>query len=778
MKPKYLFVSLIVIGLALVMASCAGTQGPAGPAGPAGRTGPAGPAGPAGSDALVAGEVPLETCTTCHKDSGANHQDAYNEMYQDGVITVSGLTYAFTAPNTHTVTFTMAKEGAPFMATQADSLAIYFAPWDGEAFQFDPALERVNLKGKITCDAAAKCTSVLTADDEIYKTNFRSVDGLVVLYGRDETIKRLPARVDQNKYPFAALLETGAGVDYVSAANNDGCELCHTDPYLKHGYIYGQVDLDPATDFYTCKACHLDNGEGGHFEWQLLVDNPELAAQFLADETVLTDAMKEQYAYTTSVMNDVHMSHAMEFPYPQSMATCNTCHAGKLDMVLADEKFTIDTCKSCHPMTGAVKVEGEETIFDTTTLALKTIIPEGIHGSMDWETTDCTSCHKVDGTAPAFNAIHTGYDKAIYTADGVRISDVVKVTIDEATVADNKVTFKFSAVEETDLEGIDVANIVPTVMVGLYGWDTKDFIVGAHERLIDDNGDGKINGDDSRTLEFTVGEEHPRGTTVSAEGGVWEVTADFSTWADLVADGTVKRIEMAVMPELVVDDVTLALDAPSRTFDLSANDFADGYYKPIVDVEKCQTCHDALATNYHSADRGGSVVVCRMCHITKAGGSHLEMQSRSIDSYAHAIHSFQVFDLGNVNFANPVEALEVEHHINFPYPTHGVTNCESCHIKGMYEAPDQGKSLPGILSASSDNDTLVRDIAGVPAMITGPATRACGGCHRAALINEDAAGGLMVFSKHIQQGGYMIEAGEDPQGTLRTVIDQVMELFK
>ena len=48
---------------------------------------------------------------------------------------------------------------------------------------------------------------------------------------------------------------------------------------------------------------------------------------------------------------------------------------------------------------------------------------------------------------------------------------------------------------------IDVANITPTVMVGLYGWDTKDFIVGPHERLTDDNGDGKIDSDDQRTLE-------------------------------------------------------------------------------------------------------------------------------------------------------------------------------------------------------------------------------------------------------------------------------------
>ncbi len=33
-------------------------------------------------------------------------------------------------------------------------------------------------------------------------------------------------------------------------------------------------------------------------------------------------------------------------------------------------------------------------------------------------------------------------------------------------------------------------------MVGLYGYDTKDFIIGAHERLADDNADGVIDNKD------------------------------------------------------------------------------------------------------------------------------------------------------------------------------------------------------------------------------------------------------------------------------------------
>jgi OmcA/MtrC family decaheme c-type cytochrome len=727
--------------------------------------------------------IPPETCTICHPDAGAKHQASYDELYQDGVILVSDLAYSFTAPDTHIVTFEMTKNGAPFDATEADSLGIYFVPFDGEAFQFDPAMERLSLKGDLTYDGEGIATSTLTSSEEAYAEDFSEVDGLVVLYGTDEVVGRLPARIRQAKYPFAALLETGGGVDYVSAANDAGCVKCHTDPYLKHGYIYAQVDGDAETDFYTCKACHVDNGEGGHFEWQLLVDDPELAAAVIAGEEELTPEQEEQYAYFTSLMNDVHMSHAMEFPYPQSMASCVTCHEGKLDQALADENFTVETCKSCHPVTGAVKTDesGEETIFDTTGLALATIVPESIHGSLDLATADCTMCHSADGGASTFSEIHTGYDKIIYTADGERYSDAISVTIDSADFDGEMLNVQFSAVEDPDLDGVDATEITPTIMVGLYGWDTKDYIIGPHERLFDDNEDGEISraSGDLRALEAEVGVEHPRVTTVSAEGGSWEVEADLTAWTDLIEDGTVRRVEIAVMPVLVDEEGnTLALDAPSRTFDLTTNEFDDEFYAAIVNVEDgCESCHDALATNYHSPDRGGNIVVCRLCHITKSGGSHLEMQSRSIDSYAHAIHAFQAFDIGDIDFNEPVEALHYEHHIEFPYPTHGVTDCASCHTEGTNDVPDQTKSLPGLLSASDTVETWDRSIPDIPEYVTGPASRACGGCHRADLINEDAVGELIPFNYHTKQGGYLIEAGEDDVETLLGVIDEIMALF-
>ncbi len=719
--------------------------------------------------AVAAANIQPETCVTCHSGAGDNHQAFYDSLYQDGVIQISDLAYAYTAPDTTVVTFQATKNGAPFNAGKATSLNIYFAPYADGSFAFDPALERLSLKGDMTYDGAGGNTSTLASADV---PDLTGETGVIIVFGADEQLGSLPARIRQVKYPFAALLQMGDGVDYVSPANNDGCTKCHTDPYLKHGYIYAQVDGDPATDFVTCKACHLDNGEGGHFEWQLLVDDPALAAQFLAGEVELTPEQQEQYAYRTTLMNDVHMSHAMEFPYPQSMANCVTCHAGKLDTTLADENFTIETCKSCHPMNGSEEA-------GTAELALVNIIPADSHDKVDINVDECTECHEVGMKAPGLSEIHTGYDSVIFAAPDQKFSDVISVTINSANLDGSMLTIGFSAAASEPLEGLDPASITPTVMVGLYGWDTKDFIIGPHERLVDDNGDGVLDNKDSRNLEFTVGEENPRFTVGMADGGTWEVTADMSTWADLIADGTVKRVEIAVMPELYnADGVQLALNAPSRTFDLATNSFVDDFYSPIAKVaDGCNNCHEALATTFHSPDRGGNIVVCRMCHITKSGGSHLELQSRSIDSYVHAIHSFQAFDIGDIDFADPVQAMHYQHHVEFPYPTHG-PNCESCHVEGTYNVPSQLASLPGILSATDTINGWDRAIPDLPSVVTGPGARACGGCHRAELINEDNAGELIPLLVHMENGGYSVEAGEQPLDTLDAVIQQIMGFFQ
>ncbi|MGB6410165.1 MAG: hypothetical protein WBF16_03075, partial [Candidatus Deferrimicrobiaceae bacterium] len=613
MKKLLVFMGIIALIMPLMFLGCSD--------GSDGSTGAAGPPGPPGESA----SVQVESCVICHNGinirSGDRHQELYDELYQDNVVVVTNIAYAFdNVANTDTVTFNMTKDGLPFDCTEANvspnALSIYFAQFNpaDNTFLKPSTEERLSLKGTVT-SVGGLCTSVNPSLDNV---DLSTQNGLFVVYGRDEALtadQESPelrfTRVAANKFPFAGVLETATftPAPYVSPANNDGCEKCHTVPFLKHGYIYGQVDGDPATDFYTCKACHLDDGEGGHFEWQLVVDDPPLWAAYDAgDGTPLTPAQEAQYAYTTSLMNDVHMSHAMEFPYPQSMSNCVVCHEDKLGVILTEANFVVETCKSCHAVTGAPAGTEPTAFYDKKAPALATILPPSVGAHSPPFATACNVCHSVAGGAPLFDTIHTGYDVTIYAdAAGTKYSDVFVVTIDNASFVDNTsiLTFGFSATGAAN--GLTATDIAPTVLVGLYGWDTKDYYIGPHERDFDDNGDGSVTSADQRNLEYVVGRtNHPRFTTVSSGGGSWVVTADLSAWADNVATGVVRQVEIAVMPRLenpALDNAVVALDAPSRTFKLGTNAFIADYFSganAIVRVDTgCNNCHDALADTFH-----------------------------------------------------------------------------------------------------------------------------------------------------------------------------------
>ncbi len=706
---------------------------------------------------------PPESCAICHSGAGVKKHQAIYDDYTDTSslkLTINSITSIPEGNGFNGImTFTIIKDGAPYIDSDGlpslEQKRFYAVTYDSTTRMFD------NSKSFSNPVALGNGQYYVTATGMTYDLN--KTNGLAYAYIADGLLDtESGGHVSMFNDVSNAGLAFGDVTTYESVANVSGCEKCHGKPYMKHGYRAPEVQ--GLSDFSSCKTCHYDTRKGGHEDWQILVNDPARFAEIHAGAD-LTAEEEAQYAYTANLMNDVHMAHAMEFPYPQSMANCATCHEGKLDMILTDNNYQLQTCKSCHPIDGP-----EEGTDPHRAPALATIMP---HDIPDYE---CNTCHADGWYAPVFSEIHTGYDKEIYAdAIGTKYSEIFTASVDSVSLSENILTIKFSATKNAEITTLSAADIVPTVMVGLYGYDTKDFIVAAHGRDADRN----------RLLEYAVDgvTENPRFTTVSAEGGSWEVTADLSMWADMIADGTIKRAEISVMPALKnADDETVALNAPSRTFDLMANDFDDDFYSDIVDVEAgCNACHDALATTFHSGNRGGNIKVCRTCHVTLNGGSHLEMQSRSIDSYVHAIHSFQAFDIGDVNFLDPVEAVHYDLHVEHVFPNFTIKNCKACHVEGAFEVPDQSKSLPGLLSASDKVETWDRNIGDVPAYVTGPASRACGACHRAHYINEDQAGKLVSFNQHTKQGGYLVEDGTDDMSIgdlLMTVIDYIMALFK
>jgi OmcA/MtrC family decaheme c-type cytochrome len=763
-----LVIAVLAIGITYTSESPPGLTGPEGPqgvAGSAGADGAVGPAGPAGESYTQVAEP--ESCIICHDGEGGEHQAIYDE-YSDASTLELTIDRVSTVGTTSTMKFTIKKDGVAYIDVDGlpslEQKRFYAVTYDSATSMFD------NSKSYSNPVALGGGQYSVTATDITYSPE--DTNAQVYAYIADGLLDTEPAgHVHLYADVASAGVAYGDAATYESPANVEGCENCHGTPYMKHGYRNPIVE--GLSDFASCKSCHYDTRNGGHEDWQILVNDPVRYAEIHAGDD-LTEAEEAQYAYTANIMNDVHMAHSMEFPYPQSISNCATCHEDKLDVVLTDDNFKIETCKSCHPVTGASALDptdedGEDMLYDTTEVALKTILPP-IHDGMDLDTVDCASCHSAGGIAPVFSEIHTGYDKTIYAdAIGTKYSEVFTASVDSASLSGNSLTIEFSAVKNADVTSLEAEDIVPTVLVGLYGYDTKDFIVAAHGRDEDRN----------RLLEFPVdGEtENPRFTVVSADGGSWEITADLAMWADQIADGVIKRAEISVLVALRdADDEMVALNAPSRTFDLVANDFDDDFYDDIVNVEEgCNTCHDALATTFHSPNRGGNIKVCRTCHVTTSRGSHLELQSRSIDSYVHAIHSFQAFDIGDVDFENDVMATKYELHVEHTLPMFTIKNCEACHYEGTYEVPDQSKSLPGALSGTDSVDD--RNIGDYPIQITGPAARACGACHRADAINEDDANKLAALFQHWKTNGYLIAEVDDYGDELGVVIDEIMAYF-
>jgi len=766
---RFLFIFSLIASVAL-LGGCGsdgkdGAAGPTGPTGATGATGPQGPEGPAGPpgeglDPLAF--VEPESCSICHADVGeGGHQAIYDE-YSDAsklalkIVDIKSVAAA--GAFNVTMTVSIMKNGLPFIDTDGlpalNQKRFYVQGYDSATGTYPGAMNKA--LGNPVAVAGQPGVYQVTATGVSFAPENSNAEGYAyVAQGPLET-EGMTLYADVSN----AGISFGDADEYESVANVEGCELCHGSPYMKHGYRAAAVENLPT--FAACKTCHYDDRNGNHQDWQQMVDDP--VAWGNGD-----NAKIPAYAYTANVMNDTHMSHAMEFPYPMSMSNCNTCHEGKLDKVTDDDFFVAETCKSCHP----VKSTPTQYVQSKRAPAMEDIWAEkGVDGFHNMNL-DCSGCHKAGGNT-ALSEIHTGYDSKIYAANGDRYSELYTAEITSLSMADGKVDIRFTG--STDLM------TAPGVLVSFYGYDTKQFIVSSHSRDADRN----------RLGEFTIGDTSPYFTEeADSVQGNWHVTLDTNAYSEdlgiqeKIANGIIRRLEVSIRPTVEVDDVTLATNGVSKTLDMTSNAIDDNYFKganAVVDVEGCNKCHDALATTFHSADRGGDITLCKHCHVPGNGGSHLEMASREIASYVHAIHSFQAFDPGDINFADPVEAKRYALHIEHTFPNFTIKNCESCHLEGVFDVPDQAESMPAILSAADINDagpngedTWMRNIGAVPSYVVGPASKACGGCHRADIINEDLAGELAAFNQHTKAGGYL-EVDDD--GVYDAIVAKIMGLFE
>jgi len=689
-----------------------------------------------------------------------------------------------------TLDFSITHNGAPYidavgLAPSVDAVSFYTVTYDSGTGEFSKTPTGEYFPSLNSPAPASNGDGTYTIQKNNMSIDLAALAGGAII-GRisdgeldieaKQSSKRIKMYADQSTDAFTV----GDIGTYQSTANVEACEACHGAPYRKHGHY--DATIAGAPDFLYCKACHTDDRSGGHEDWQYMVDDPLGWATGVA--------ATGDYAYQAVLMNDVHMSHAMEFPYPQSMANCATCHDGKLAQVTDDALFTADTCQSCHVLQGieawpedvGATLEGQYAQEHRPPPLEFLWTRAGVEGFHNIGL-DCTVCHEtIIDVAPTFAEYHNGYDDHIYDAAGQKYSDLYAASVDNVTMSGDLVTINFSSNDPA---------IVPELLVSFYGWDSKNYIVGSHER----DGNAACSGfrpgcKMEYVPESSGGSANPLFVEDAASvPGNWMVTLDTSalqlTKTDLIpqmiADGTIKYAEITITPELDLGGTDAVLEAVSETFDIGGSVMVADYFQganAVVDIDKCNACHDTLASTFHAGSgRGGdSMQVCKTCHTTTFPGSHLEMASRSIDSYVHAIHSFQPFDEDDVAAAgDPVFDARNAQHKSHVFPYFTALACEGCHLPGTYNVPDQSKTMPGVLAASWD--IADRNIGTVPEYVTGPASRACGACHRANMIIEDWAGDLASFNAHTDAFG-TLEENDDEDMILFGIIDKIMSMFQ
>jgi OmcA/MtrC family decaheme c-type cytochrome len=185
---------------------------------------------------------------------------------------------------------------------------------------------------------------------------------------------------------------------------------------------------------------------------------------------------------------------------------------------------------------------------------------------------------------------------------------------------------------------------------------------------------------------------------------------------DVNGDGTLER---------------LAVASVGKAF--SITDATPVAYRTIVDIVKCNDCHQELTL--HGNSRTGNAELCATCHNPNAtdinrrvAGSNCEVvtgtlndQSIDLKYMVHAIHAanYKVCGFGNTgyDFSSVV------------YPGK-LNNCEGCHLPDTYYPPSSATAIATTIDAGPDRSTPAGDVA-----IT-PASAACSACHSGATARQ------------------------------------------
>ena len=484
--------------------------------------------------------------------------------------------------------------------------------------------------------------------------------------------------------------------------DDDTCNACH-DNLAAHGN--GRFNLQ------YCVMCHesysFDAQTGNSIDMKVMIHKihrgSELPSVVKDPTTTSDDGFYGIFGYNN------RWQDFSDIVYPQDHRNCTTCHEeSDADTPQASnwrQTVNTETCGSCH---------------DNVNFATGVTHAGGVAATND----SCTSCHGPDsGLAglPAAQA-HVIPEQAAAAKFKYEVLNVTN------TAPGQKPTVTIRVVDPTN--GNAPYNIRQA---------GGPFQVGSSSLSVDiafsTRPDFTNTGSGSATATTGVPAQ-PININFKANGvadpafpGGFTATAAVAIPAGAKGSGSaIVEGRPAVNIDTDADFETIPVPSVGKTFAIT--DTTPVGYRQIVDITKCDDCHEQLAL--HGNNRVDNTELCATCHNPNAtdiakrvAGSKCEtvtgtLNDQTIDFkyMVHAIHAgaragYKVCGYGN----NGYDFSEVE------YPGK-LTNCEGCHLPGTYYPPDSATAIATTIDAGPDRSTPAGDIA------ISAGSAACSACHQ------------------------------------------------
>ncbi len=718
--------------LSMLLGACSGTTGSPGATGPAGGVGPAGPPGSSGP--VTALDVSTATSITA---------------------TITSVTAPSAAPVQPVVKFLLVNQvGQPLKGLKASNLGFAIAKlvpagtvlkpvppsttaptsvvstqWQSYLYQTaSPAPGAAGTTPQPQATTEAGTGTFSDNGDGTYQYTFTKDLSADPAVSYDATLVHRVAfeirgLVPANSPVYTFLPATGATTNLPLSreiVDNQTCKNCHMLLGLptEVGYHGGA-----RTEIQYCVMCHnpssVDPSSGNTLDFKVMFHKLHRGANL---PSVVAGGSYKIYGF----MNSVNDYSAIVFP-TNDLRTCYTCH-NETDPATPDTVNwrtvpSVEACGSCH----------DNVNFATGANHSSNIVADN---------TQCSTCHgttsNLDNGGLQIAAAHVIPERQYQQNFTYNIVNVTNTAPGQTPVIQFSVTnptngkkpWNLLADEPfTDCTGNNASDLFLMV-----AWNTLDYTntgTGANGGEIDipatctaplptANGDGT----------FSVTSPQPIPPDVVGTAGIHfhgHPSHDFQ-------DG--RGVQAIPVPSVFTfASITDKTPVPRRT---------------VVDVKKCDACHDQLNPLAHGNDMVESVQTCPFCHepnatdqatrallgvVTAANALSLapdQLQEQSIDYkiMIHAIHDGPSRGLAD-------KAPYVVYHNgavhNFttitPFPG-AVNNCLGCHEAGTFYPPDPSNPTP-LASTIQTVDATGAPLANQIAITAGAAV--CSSCHATAI---------------------------------------------